>query len=225
MLPEDLYSQWYRNCGTGIENWTKHTGYAGGGILTSSNKHRIQDDVRFYQVINSAMEKGFRQVFRRMPARISDYRLLCQSLDSNAIGVHRGRTLSGIMKEMRLGKSDWDNEDRQGINDRGGARDSAFRLMYVLLQGKLGITEGRPGDKNMAYNATEFVVSHSLILWPRIRKIVREAFEERFTLSYKQRKQLDKWPIPVIGEEEGEEDDQTTEEEDEYLYFGSDVSF
>jgi hypothetical protein len=76
----------------------------------------------------------------------------------------------------------------------------------------------------MAYNATTFVVSHRKIFKYKTRKMVRQAFEMRFSTSYNQRKGLDKWPIDNSsrGNAEEEEEDVTTEEEDVY---SSDWSF
>jgi hypothetical protein len=72
----------------------------------------------------------------------------------------------------------------------------------------------------VAYNAAFFVVSHSRIFQYRTRKMVREAFENRFYVSDKQRKNMDKWPI---GSQEGE--DVTTEEERLDFYSDSDSDF
>ncbi len=59
----------------------------------------------------------------------------------------------------------------------------------------LGNFDLEVADSNMAYNAALFVVSHCGIFKYRTRKMVREAFEERFRVSEKQQKGLDKWPI------------------------------
>ncbi|KAF2192137.1 hypothetical protein K469DRAFT_553600, partial [Zopfia rhizophila CBS 207.26] len=93
---------------------------------------------------------------------------------------------------------------------RGVARDAAFRLLYLFV---LGEFESDVRDSSMAYNAVLFIVSHRGIFKHRTRKMVREAFEERFELSEKQRKGLDKWPINETQEEGWQEDDVTTEEE------------
>ncbi|KAL1857545.1 hypothetical protein Daus18300_010303 [Diaporthe australafricana] len=109
------------------------------------------------------------------------------------------------MADMREGKSDWDPEERREIEGLNSlARDSAFRLLYLLL-----VDDEEAGDQNSAYNAVLFVVSHRRIFKYRTREMVREAFEERFDVSYKQRQNLDKWPIG----QQGEETDVTTEDE------------
>lgn len=53
--------------------------------------------------------------------------------------------------------------------------------------------------------------------------MVREAFLHRFTLSQKQRKEFDKWPVEGNELAGSDEDDRTTSEED--VYFDSDYSF
>ncbi|OBS16146.1 hypothetical protein FPOA_13214 [Fusarium poae] len=121
-----------------------------------------------------------------------------------------------IMYDMRKGKDEWDPEER---SNTGGfkhiARDSAFRLLYMLLQSDVV-------DTNMAYNAVLFVVSHYRIFKHRTRKMVREALEENCQMSVKQRAGLDKWPVEesffTISEE-----DVTTESED--IFYDSDYSF
>lgn len=71
---------------------------------------------------------------------------------------------------------------------------------------------------NAAYNATVFVVSHFRIFGYRIRKMFRVAFEHKFTLSVKQRRELDKWLVSG----DWHEDDATTEEDNYSDYRDSD---
>ncbi|CAI7629770.1 unnamed protein product [Penicillium palitans] len=79
------------------------------------------------------------------------------------------------MDDFQSGKNDRDER-----NVKSPARDSAFRLLYLFL---LGDFESDVRDSNLAYQAT------------LIRKMVREAYEERFDASVNQLHQLDKWPI------------------------------
>jgi hypothetical protein len=79
----------------------------------------------------------------------------------------------------------------------------------------LGDFKSEVKDSNTAYNATLFVISHPSIFKPRARKIVQEAFEERFNISDKQLKELNKWSIDSSLSEE-EEDITTTEENTDY---------
>ncbi|KAJ4418782.1 hypothetical protein N0V82_005347 [Gnomoniopsis sp. IMI 355080] len=219
MLPEDLYLKWddgnesktvasIVDQGLGTESGAKPASGAQVTKVTYGNPN----DTPFYDVINFAVETGFRHVFRRLPTQLTSYRLLCQTLESHAVDVLEGRTLRDIMEDMRRGKSDWDPEERREIRGcKSTARDSAFRLVYILLQGTFVLNVG---DKDRAYNATEFVVSHSRIFRYRARKMVREAYAERFQFSEKQRKHLEKWSSSTTG---SEETDVTTEEESLYL--------
>jgi hypothetical protein len=85
------------------------------------------------------------------------------------------------MSDMRRGKSEWDPEDRMEIKGlKSLARDSAFQLLYLFILGEFG---PEAGESNIAYNAALFVVSHCGIFKHRTRKMVREAFEERFPVS------------------------------------------
>ncbi|KAJ5498518.1 hypothetical protein N7453_007569 [Penicillium expansum] len=113
-----------------------------------------------------------------MPTKLSDYRLLCETLEFLCVDVLSGRNIRSIMDELRSGKDDWDER-----NVKSPARDSAFRLLYLFL---LGDFESDVKDSNMAYNATMFVVSHPRTFEYRIRKIVRTAYEERFDVSFNQ---------------------------------------
>ncbi|KAM0473919.1 hypothetical protein ACHAPX_007967 [Trichoderma viride] len=181
-----------------------------------------QDNMPFSDIVDCAVQDGFRQIFRRMSTSLSDYQSLCETLKSRGIDVLAGRTLRDIMKDLRRGKDDWDPDERREIKGaKSLARDSAFRLLYVFI---LDLCESGAGDQNMAYNATTFVVSHRKIFKYKTRKMVRQAFEMRFSTSYNQRKGLDKWPIDNSsrGNAEEEEEDVTTEEEDVY---SSDWSF
>lgn len=77
----------------------------------------------------------------------------------------------------------------------------------------------------MTYNATLFVVSHRAIFKYKTRKMVREAFEERFRASEKQQAGLDKWPLSRGSIDESQEDDATTEVEEYGDDFASDWSY
>lgn len=180
----------------------------------------VHDDIPFFDIINHCVQKGYRHFFRRMPHQLSDYHILCETLEFLAIDVLQKRNLRDIFNDMKAGKSDWDPEKRQEVKGvRSMARDAAFRLLYLFV---LGEFESDVRDSNMAYNAVLFVVSHRGIFKYRARKMVREAFEERFVVSDKQRKGLDKWPINEPQGEGWRKEDTTTE--DDILDFDSDWS-
>ncbi|RYO76632.1 hypothetical protein DL766_003738 [Monosporascus sp. MC13-8B] len=162
--------------------------------------------------------KGFGHNFERAYTKrqnLLSYRRLCESLQHGMVDVLGGRNLRGILNDMRRGKEEWDPEERRDTAVRSLARDSAFRLLYILILGE-PLSEAQ--NKAMVYNVVFSVVSHRRIFRYGTRKMVREAFEARFQPSYKQLKELEKWQIQGSEEEE----DVTTEEED---YFDSDWSF
>ncbi|KAI1769442.1 hypothetical protein GGR53DRAFT_461598 [Hypoxylon sp. FL1150] len=224
MLPKDLYAKWARD---DIPQKEKATAVSQDPVDTSKIKVLIgsteylatpiqmKEDVPFFNIIQHGLRDGFRQFFRRMPTQLSDYRTLCQTLNFLQIDVLVSRNLRDIMGDMRKGKSDWDYEDRMEIGGQKSlARDAAFRLLYGFLMNDF---EARV----MAYNATSFVVCHPRIFRCRTRLIVRRAYEDRFPISYKQRKELDKWPIAEPSKERPD-DDATTEVET--YYYNSDDS-
>lgn len=231
-LPDDLYQKWEAkeqrdidNAQAGQEDVAKLS--KDDEVEAVGTRQRPEEDptpslipkgTPFAEHIEHAMRNGFRQFFRRMPTDLSDYRALCGTLKLLPIDVLAGRNLRAIMDDMRKGKSDWDLDYRceiKGLKSLG--RDSAFRLVYLLLA-----DEGEAGavDQNPAYNAALFVVSHPRIFKYRTRKMVREAFEDRFNVSYKQRQNLDKW---AVGPQEVGGSDVTTEEDD--FDFDSDFDY
>ncbi|KAH8743425.1 hypothetical protein F5883DRAFT_41652 [Diaporthe sp. PMI_573] len=212
-LPDDLYVKWDIDTAQAGRGDVVKLSKDDESEATSGRQHPEEDTTLlliphgtpFSDHIEYSVRKGLRQFFRRMPIQLYDYRALCETLKSLPIDVLEGRNLRGIMGDMRRGKSDWDPDERREIEGlKSLARDSAFRLLYLFL-----IDDGEARDQNSAYNAAFFVVSHRRIFKYRTRKMVREAFEDRFNVSYKQRQNLDKWPI---GEQE-EGSDVTTEDE------------
>ncbi|KAI1370589.1 hypothetical protein F4677DRAFT_438092 [Hypoxylon crocopeplum] len=243
-LPDDLYSKWEDKVDVTVQDRSQDTTSlkakslstdlaklenkdnktcdvslprSSGKDTTSSS---IPDNIPFSDIIKFGVSHGFRQFFRRMPIQLSDYHVLCKQLKTLAIDVLRGRKMRDIMNDMRRGKSDWDPDERQQIEGlKSLARDSAFRLLYLFL---LREFESDAKDQNMAYNATLFVVSHSGIFKCRTRKMVREAFDEQFHVSQKQRTTLNMWSINESSSQLQEED-VTTEVYD--YGFDSDWSF
>jgi hypothetical protein len=168
-------------------------------------------NVPFFDIITFGIQNGFRHFFRRMPCELADYRILCRSLDSLAIDVVKQRNLQEIVKELKTGDNDYDPEERRTIVGwKGRARNAAFTLLYLFLVGE---SEWHARDRTVAYNAVQYVVSHGRKFKYRTRKMVREAFEERFIITPKQRLGLDKWPITEPQEEGWQDAEGTTEEE------------
>ncbi|CAK7212941.1 hypothetical protein SBRCBS47491_001634 [Sporothrix bragantina] len=169
----------------------------------------VHDDIAFLGDIDYSVRHGFRHFFRRVPAEIDDYRRLSKSLQFLKVDVLEGRTLHDLMIDMRAGKKDYGEYD--GTATRGNkslARDAAFRLVHTFLEGVY--VTGSSVDKNMAYNATFFVVSHPGIFRDKTRAVVRKVFEDRFGVTYKQSVNLDKWNDKGRW---NKEEDGTTEEE------------
>ncbi|KAK7214110.1 hypothetical protein V2G26_021288 [Clonostachys chloroleuca] len=137
---------------------------------TLPGNYDIPDSLPFAAVIRSGIAKGFRQFFRDMPTNLDDYCMLCKSLEAAHVDVLQGRRVRDLTDDMRRGKDDWDPLERRKIAGvKSVARDSAFQLLYMLLQ------KGDE-DRNAAYNATLFVVSHSRIFSSKTRMMVRRAF-------------------------------------------------
>lgn len=178
-----------------------------GGGSRAVSKH---DDIRFLDEVLLGLSRGFRQFFRLLPTRLSEYRDLCSTLKFLGVNVLQGRTMRHMMDDFRGAKDDLDYDGDGITGDKSPARDSAFRLLYMFLSDGLVSTVQ---DKGMAYNATFFVVSHPRIFRCRTRKMVLEAFSDRFGISYKQQKNLDKWPIRNTSGSGSSSDDRTTEDD------------
>lgn len=202
ILPEDLYARWSSTKASEGEIRSAVTSEVKG----SQHKQSIPGNLPFAPVIRAALDKGLRQVFRDMPLDLNEYHVLCQSLETARVDVLQGRQMRELVISLRKGKEEWNDEgDRKVAESKADARDSAFRLIFFLLQGH--VTDG-----NSAYNATVFVVSHYRIFGYRIRKMVRIAYESKFVPTSKQRQELDKWKLDGASDE----DDATTEEDDIY---------
>jgi hypothetical protein len=156
------------------------------------------------------MAKGFRQFFRLLPTRPGESRELCSTLKLLGINVLKGRTMRHIMDDFRGARDDWHHGRDRITGNKSPARDSASRLLYVFLSDGL-VSDVQ--DKGMAYNAT-FVTSHPRIFRCRTRKMVLEAFSDRFGTSYKQQINLEKWPIKNTWGSGSSEDDRSIEDDD-----------
>lgn len=216
LLPKDLYARWTAveaKAGGPETQGKQQSPQVNAGIMSRHHEREVRRDLPFATVLLSVSDKGFRQVFRDMPPNLTDYQSLCESFKASEIDVLQGRQVRDLMGDLKRGKEDWDTDEGHKISGcKTIARDAAFRLIYAFMQED-------SGDGNAAYNATVFVVSHFRIFGYRIRKMVREAFEYKFTLSVKQRRELDKWPASG----DWDEDDATTE--DTYFdYWDSDDS-
>ncbi|KAI0816703.1 geranylgeranyl pyrophosphate synthetase [Xylaria sp. FL0064] len=146
------------------------------------------ENIPLFDEVYRGLAKGPRELFRLVPNLLSEFHVLCKTLELLGTDVLEGRTLRQLMDDFRSGKDDRDPEEGTKIYGlKSLARDSAFRLVYMLLSSKFA-SELR--DKGMAYNAAFFMVSHPRMFSYKTRKIVLEVFEERFGLTDKQRKKM-----------------------------------
>ncbi|KAI0970480.1 geranylgeranyl pyrophosphate synthetase [Xylaria arbuscula] len=172
------------------------------------------ESIELFDEVIRGLSKGPREFFCLVPNRLSEFKVLCKTLELLGVDVLESRTLRHIMDDFRSGKDDWDPDERRKIYGlKSLARDSAFRLVYMFVSNEYA-SELR--DKGMAYNAAFFVVSHPRIFRRKTRKMVLEAFEGRFGLSDKQRKNVNKWPIEDSRWGGLDDNDETTESEDSY---------
>ncbi|CAH0050852.1 unnamed protein product [Clonostachys solani] len=202
ILPEDLYSRWdskktstSQDARTGDESVTRAHGSGPKGL----------EDAPFSDVIQAGLDKGFRHVFRNMSENLADYQELCNSMKRLGIDVLQGRQIRDLMSDMRQGKGDYDPEERRTFSFKSLARDSAFRLLYSFLDGTVS-------DRNRAYEATLFVVSHPGIFKHKTRKMVLAAYYSQFVASDKQRRILDQWQAKWESSRGSNDLDVTTEE-------------
>lgn len=141
--------------------------------------------------------------------------------------ILQGQSIKELISDLKSGKGDYEIEYKRSIfvrGDKSKARDAACRLLYLVL---LGEFENEDKVSAQIYNAVLYVVSHSGTFRWKTRTAVRAAYEERFSISEKQRAGLDKW---VKKDESGvllnleAESDATTDEEDSDNYYNSDFS-
>lgn len=252
MLPDDLYSKWSPRTETEDSAPVKTPGMASDSnstitVIMGGKSHSVDPktipyfknlmvsrspgsektpfihaDIPFFDAINYSVQNGLRNLFRRMPYQLQDYRTLCNTIDSLGIDVCQGLNLKDIIKLLKVEPDDYDPEERRVIkSSKTGARDAAFRFIYTLLKGgpssqssSSSSTLALPAqDRAVAYNAVSYVVSHRRIFGYRARKIVREAFEVVFALTYKQRMALDKWAVTEPTHGGWEREDETTDDD------------
>lgn len=222
-LPDDLYGKLKVKIGASEEADVETNRQVDKGKAPKEPDSLIPPATPFAPDMEYAIRKGPRQFFVRLPGNLPDYRSVCQSikmLSPEAVSKVLGRisfTYKDMMADFRLGKSDYDfDEGRETDGLKTASRDGAFRLVYMFLAGG-----AEAEDRNAAFNAAFFVVSHPSIFKPRTRRIVREAFEGRFSITYKQRVAMDEYRKTRDVEDFDSGEDETTEEE---VYRYSDYS-
>lgn len=182
----------------------------------------VHEPIPLFDIALKGIESGYRQCFRSLPADLSQHHILCDTYHFLHVDILGGQSIGEIINDLKSGAGDYDREERREIKgDRAKARDTAFKLLYLIL---LGDFTDEAKDSTKIFNAVLYLVSHAATFKWRTRSVVRAAYEERFVVSTKQKAALDKWekkdPAKLAVEDAG---DVTTEEEGQD-YFDSDCS-
>jgi hypothetical protein len=174
----------------------------------------VHNPISLFDVALKGIESGYRQCFRALPTDLSQYKTLCETYELLCVDILSGQSIDQIFNDLKSGKSDYELEYKRYREVKGNkskARDTAFKLLYLIL---LGEFQDEMKDSAKIFNAVLFVVSHSGTFKRRTRTMVRAAYEDRFVISTKQRARLDQWektdPAKLAAEDNG---DVTTEEE------------
>ncbi len=167
----------------------RHSGQA-------ADKH---GDIPLFDAAYRGVESGFRHCFRMLGIDLTEYNTLCNTLDLLCIDTLGGRSMDAIIQDLKSGKGWYETDYKRPVYVKGNktlARDSSFRLLYLLLRAEL---DDETKTRQKMYEAVLFIVSHRAIFKYHARKNIRAAFEERFHVSEKQRANLDKWPALQPG--------------------------
>jgi hypothetical protein len=176
----------------------------------------VHAPISLLDVALKGVESGYRYCFRSLPIDLSQYRTLFKTYKLLEVDILRGLSNDQVIANLKVGKSDYDPEERRHIRgDKGLARDTAFQLLYLILYAQL---EDQTKDGMKLYNAVMFVVSHPGTFKYRTKRVIRLGYCERFRPTIKQISRLDQWEK---GEAANDATDATTEEEP-YYYFDSD---
>lgn len=185
------------------------------------SKEFIHGPIPLFDVALKGIESGYRQCFRSLPAELSQHHTLCDTYELLCIDILGGQSINEIFTDLKSGKNDYEYGSYREIKgNKSKARDTAFKLLYLIL---LGEFQDETKDSAKVFNAVLFVVSHWGTFKWRTRSVVRAAYEERFIISAKQRAGLDQWEkMDAAKLAEEDDDDVTTEEEDSDCYYDSD---
>jgi hypothetical protein len=186
----------------------------------------VHGPIPLFDVALKGIESGYRQCFRSIPADLSQHHTLCETYEFLGVDILGGQSINEIFNDLKSGKTDYELEYkyyRAVKGNKSKARDTAFKLLYLIL---LGEFKDEMKDSAKVFNAVLFVVSHSGTFKWRTRSVVRAAYEERFVLSTKQRVRLDQWEKGDAAKRAEDDDgDATTEEEVSDYYYNSDDSY
>lgn len=185
----------------------------------------VHDPIPLFDVALKGIQSGYRQCFRSLPPELPQFQVLCETYDFLCVDVVSHQSIDEIITDLKSCRSDYEREYkryREVKGDKSRARDTAFKLLYLML---LGDFKNDKTDSVKVYNAVLFIVSHSSTFKWRTRKVIRAAYEARFILSSKQKAQLDKWEKSDAAKLALEDQrDVTTEQEVSDLEIDSDWS-
>jgi hypothetical protein len=176
--------------------------------------------IPLFNVALKGIESGYRQCFRSIPTDLSQHHTLCETYDFLGVDILGGQSISEIFRDLKSGKTDYELEYiyyRVVKGNKSKARDTAFKLLYLIL---LGEFKDETEDSVKVYNAVLFVMSHSGTFKWRTRTVARAAYEERFVVSMKQRAGLDQWEKRNAAKLAAEDDGDATTEEEKISYYG-----
>ena len=165
------------------------------------------DAIPLFDVALEGIKSGYRQCFSLLNDDVHQYQTLCETYKFLKIDVLEGMSMDEVAAGIKAGKADIDL-DYEG--DKKMARDSAFKLLFLMLGDELiGYNH-----RNKFFNAVLYVVSHPGTFKYKSRKAVRAVYENRGFPSMKQKANLDKW----TNDTDAEDDDCTTESDDSCIY-------
>ncbi len=182
----------------------------------SGHTFHEHSDIPCFEAAYQGAEKGFRHCFRNLDTDLSAYHTLCETLDFLRVDTFGGRSIDAIIEDLKSGKGRHEVDYKRPVfvkGDKATARDSVFRLSYVILREEL---EDDIATSQKFYNAVLFVISHRAIFKYRARQTIRAAYEERFSMSKKQMVNLDRWPVHAPDSTEWSDHDVTTEDSSNY---------
>ncbi|KAB5585696.1 hypothetical protein GE09DRAFT_1210292 [Coniochaeta sp. 2T2.1] len=137
-----------------------------------------------------------------MPPDISSYISLCDTLELIAPDVLGGLKLIDIFHCLGYGKPVLDEEGRvmRPANKRV-ALACAFLLVYMFVVDEF---ESEHEDElrrmcdakraaDLAFESTMWVLTHEKVFDWKVRRVVRDAFEERFVVTRKQMREMNRY--------------------------------
>lgn len=166
--------------------------------------------IPLFGVALKGIEMGYRHCLRSLPADVSQYHTLCETYDFLGVDVLGQQSIDDIFVDLRACKTTYGLDYKRYRAVKGNkaiARDAAFRLMFLMINGKF---HDEIKDCAKVYNAVLFVVSHPGTFKWRTRTLVLAAYKERFIITPKQRARLDRW---CLRDNHGSDDEGTTDEE------------